>query len=117
MTHKVPPAAADQGARAITLRRPDVRDRFRRPTARELQAALAAAAGDDAVRAVLLTGAGRACCAGQDLEEAVPPGAAELPDVGDIVRDSYNPIVAAIRALPKPVVAGVNGVAAGAGAN
>ncbi len=117
MTHEFLSVDVEQGVLAITLRRPDVLNSFHRPMARELQAALAAAAGDDAVRAVLLTGAGRAFCAGQDLAEAVPPGAAELPDVGDIVRDSYNPIVSAIRALPKPVVAGVNGVAAGAGAN
>jgi 2-(1,2-epoxy-1,2-dihydrophenyl)acetyl-CoA isomerase len=117
MTHEFLSADVDHGVLAITLRRPDVLNSFHRPMARELQAALAEAARDDAVRAVLLTGEGRAFCAGQDLAEAVPPGAAELPDVGDIVRDSYNPIVTAIRALPKPVVAGVNGVAAGAGAN
>jgi len=117
MTNEFLSARVEQGVLAITLRREDVLNSFHRPMARELQAALAGAATDDAVRAVLLTAEGRAFCAGQDLEEAVPPGADELPDVGDIVRDSYNPIVSAIRALPKPVVAGVNGVAAGAGAN
>ena len=117
MSHEFISAVAEQGVLAITFRRPDVLNSFHRPMARELRAALDAAAHDDAVRAVLLTGEGRAFCAGQDLEEAVPRGAAELPDVGDIVRDSFNPIIAAIRALEKPVVAGVNGIAAGAGAN
>jgi 2-(1,2-epoxy-1,2-dihydrophenyl)acetyl-CoA isomerase len=105
-----------QGVASITLQRPDVLNSFHRPMARELQRALADAAADPAVRAVLLTGSGRAFSAGQDLAEAVPPGG-DLPDVGDIVRDSYNPIVRAIRELPKPVVCAVNGVAAGAGAN
>lgn len=116
MTHEFISATTEHGVLTVTFRRPDVLNSFHRPMARELRAALETAARDDAVRAVLLTGEGRAFCAGQDLEEAVPPGA-ELPDVGDIVRDSFNPIVAAIRGLEKPVVAGVNGVAAGAGAN
>ena len=105
------------GVATITLRRADVLNSFHRAMAAELQRALGQAADDPAVRAVLLGAAGRAFCAGQDLAEAVPPGAETLPDVGDIVRDSYNPIVLAIRQLPKPVVCAVNGVAAGAGAN
>ncbi len=105
------------GVATITLRRADVLNSFHRPMAAELRRALEQCGADESVRAVVLTGAGRAFSAGQDLAEAVPPGAAELPDVGEIVRDSYNPIVRTIRGLPKPVVAAVNGVAAGAGAN
>ena len=73
-------------------------------------------AADDALRAVVLTGAGRGFCAGQDLAEAMPKDGA-IPDLGDFVRDSYNPVVRAIRTLEKPVICAVNGVAAGAGAN
>lgn len=85
--------------------------------ARELYHALDSIVSDDTIRAVLLTGAGRAFCAGQDLAEASPRPDGSLPDLGDFVRDGYNPIVLAIRTLEKPVVCAVNGVAAGAGAN
>lgn len=105
--------ATDQGVATITLNRPEVLNSFNRRMAVELQQALGAAANDELVRAVLLTGAGRAFCAGQDLGEAM---AANL-DLGDVVRTSYNPIVLAIREMEKPVVCAVNGVAAGAGAN
>ena len=74
------------------------------------------AGADDRVRAVLLTGAGRAFCAGQDLAEAVPADGTPAPDIGHVV-EGYNALILAIRENPKPVVAAVNGVAAGAGAN
>ena len=106
----------EDGVSFLTLQRPDVLNSFNGAMARELQRALADAARDDQQRAVLLTGAGRAFCAGQDLAEAAPRDA-ELPDLGNFVRDSYNPLVRAIRKLEKPVVCAVNGVAAGAGAN
>jgi 2-(1,2-epoxy-1,2-dihydrophenyl)acetyl-CoA isomerase len=104
------------GVATITLNRPEVLNSFRRAMARELRVALDRIALDDAIRAVVLTGAGRGFCAGQDLAEAMPKDG-EIPDLGDIVRDSYNPVILAIRTLEKPVVCAVNGVAAGAGAN
>lgn len=106
----------EDGVAFLTLQRPDVLNSFNAAMARELQSALGDVARDDNQRAVLLTGAGRAFCAGQDLAEAAPKDA-ELPDLGNFVRDSYNPLVRAIRKLEKPVVCAVNGVAAGAGAN
>ncbi|HUR92737.1 MAG TPA: 2-(1,2-epoxy-1,2-dihydrophenyl)acetyl-CoA isomerase PaaG [Gemmatimonadaceae bacterium] len=100
----------------LTLNRPDVLNSFNRQMAQELRAAIGAADNDRSVRALLLTGAGRAFCAGQDLAEATPPPGEE-PDLGRIVRESFNPVIRAIRGIEKPVVCAVNGVAAGAGAN
>jgi len=104
------------GVATITLNRPDVLNSFTRSMARELREAFDRVAVDDLLRAVVLTGAGRGFCAGQDLAEALPTDGA-MPDLGDIVRDSYNPVIRAIRLLEKPVICAVNGVAAGAGAN
>ena len=109
-------AGFDQGVTTITLCRPDVLNSFNRRMAQELQRALDAAGRDAAVRAVLLTGAGRGFCAGQDLAEATGVDLNSV-DLGEIVKTSYTPVVRAIRGLEKPVVCAVNGVAAGAGAN
>ena len=105
------------GVARITLNRPDVLNSFDTPMALELQEALARVEADQSVRAVYLTGAGRAFCAGQDLGEAVAREGKGTLNFAEHLRRTYNPIVAALRALPKPVVCGVNGVAAGAGAN
>jgi 2-(1,2-epoxy-1,2-dihydrophenyl)acetyl-CoA isomerase len=107
----------DAGVATITLNRPEVLNSFNAQMAAELQASLAAAARDDSVRAVLLTGAGRAFCAGQDLAAVLPEPGAPATDLGAIVSRDYNPIIRALRTLQKPVVCAVNGVAAGAGAN
>ena len=106
-----------RGVMRITLNRPEVLNSFNSLMAAEVQAALRSAGSDPAVRAVLLTGAGRAFCAGQDLAEFKTDGEPRPVDFSAHVRKTYNPIVQAIRALEKPVVCAVNGVAAGAGAN
>jgi 2-(1,2-epoxy-1,2-dihydrophenyl)acetyl-CoA isomerase len=105
------------GVATVTLNRPEVLNSFTRPMSAELQDALRLAAEDASVRAVLLTGAGRGFCAGQDLAEAVPPDGSAPPPIADIVRATYNPVVRALRTIEKPVVGAINGVAAGAGAN
>ena len=108
--------SVDQGVATLTLCRPEVLNSFNRGMAQDVQQALAQAAQDDTVRAVLLTGDGRGFCAGQDLAEATAGDVGSI-DLGDIVKSNYAPMVTAIRQLEKPVVCAVNGVAAGAGAN
>ena len=110
--------AASDGVLTLTLNRPDVLNSFNLAMAEALLAALHRAKEDHAIRAVLLTASGRAFCAGQDLAEVLPAAdGGPMPDLGDVVRRQYNPIIRAIRSLEKPVVCAVNGVAAGAGAN
>lgn len=97
----------------ITLNRPDRLNSFTRQMHSELAAALDEAAS---ARVIVLTGAGRGFCAGQDLNDrAVAPG--EAVDLGETVEQSWNPLVRRLAAMPQPVIARVNGVAAGAGAN
>ncbi len=98
----------------ITLNRPDKFNSFNREMALELQLALDKGAVDKTIRAIYITGEGKAFCAGQDLSEAID---ANGPGIERIVREHYNPIILKIRNMDKPVVCGVNGVAAGAGAN
>ena len=101
----------------ITLNRPDRLNSFTAQMHAELRDALARVTGDGDARVLVLTGAGRAFCAGQDLSDrAVAPGAAPV-DLGASIEDNYRPLVLSIRNLPLPVVCAVNGVAAGAGAN
>jgi len=106
-----------EGVRTLTLNRPDAFNSLTVRLKEELLAALSSAAEDPAVRAVVLTGAGKAFCAGQDLKEHVAALRADDPQPFRTVAEHYNPIVRAITGMPKPVIAAVNGMAAGAGAS
>src|SRR6218665_159630 len=99
----------------ITLNRPEVFNSFNREMALLMQQTLDNCANDQNVRTIVITGAGKAFCAGQDLKEVTTP---ELnPGFRKILEEHYNPIVSRIRSIEKPIIAAVNGVAAGAGAN
>jgi 2-(1,2-epoxy-1,2-dihydrophenyl)acetyl-CoA isomerase len=107
----------DGGVARLTLNRPERLNSFTEAMHGEVRDALARVKADPGVRVLLLTGAGRGFCAGQDLaDRSVAPGA-EPVDIGDSIERNYKPLVLALRALPLPVVCAVNGVAAGAGAN
>ena len=101
----------------LTLDRPEKLNSFNEAMHAELANALDGAAADASVRAVLLTGAGRAFSAGQDLGDRAMGGGDAAPDLGHTLEHLYNPLVRRLRALDRPVIAAVNGVAAGAGAN
>jgi 2-(1,2-epoxy-1,2-dihydrophenyl)acetyl-CoA isomerase len=106
----------DGGIARLTLNRPDKLNSFNAQMHCEVQQALASLPGSDA-RVLVLSGAGRGFCAGQDLgDRAVAPGTRGI-DLGDSIERYYKPLVLALHALPMPVIAAVNGVAAGAGAN
>lgn len=113
MTYESIAVSNENGIARITLNRPDRLNSFTRAMHAELRDALA---NLGEVRVVVLTGAGRGFCAGQDLNDrAVAPG--EAVDLGETVEESWNPLIRTLAALPQPVIARVNGVAAGAGAN
>jgi len=107
----------ENGIAQLTLNRPEKLNSFTQAMHLEVRHALDALQADKSVRVLLLTGAGRGFCAGQDLSDrAVEPGA-EGVDLGDSVEKFYAPLVLTLRSLPMPVICAVNGVAAGAGAN
>ncbi|MCK6255914.1 enoyl-CoA hydratase/isomerase family protein [Fictibacillus sp. KIGAM418] len=97
------------GVAWITLNRPDKLNAFMSVMHKEMLSALKTAGKDEEVRAIVITGAGRAFCSGQDL------GGSDNPDYGEVLRQGYNPMVQALVSIEKPVIAAVNGVAAGAG--
>ena len=110
---------AQRGAvRTLTLNRPAALNSFTQDMHAELRAALDGAAADPAVRAVLITGAGRGFCAGQDLNDpGMAAGADGHADIAAVIEKNYRPLALRLQAMPVPVVCAVNGVAAGAGAN
>lgn len=107
----------DAGVARLTLNRPDRLNSFNVQMHQEVREALSQAEASKDARVLVLTGAGRGFCAGQDLgDRAVAPGGQGV-DLGDSIENYYKPLVLALRKLPMPVIGAVNGVAAGAGAN
>lgn len=104
----------DSGVATIQLNRPKVYNSFNREMSLEVQAALDKCAADDTVRCICITGSGKAFSAGQDLQEIVAP---DGPKLSSILQEHFNPIIERIIKIEKPIVAAINGVAAGAGAN
>lgn len=106
--------SVDNSVARITFNRPQVFNSMHHAMRMEILEALTTCENDANIRAVLMTGSGRAFCAGEDLQEVVDPNG---PSLTEIISTGYNPIVSKIKNLEKPVIAAVNGVAAGAGAN
>ena len=107
----------DDGAAILTLNRPETLNSFNETMHREVRAALQTVRTDASIRSLLLTGAGRGFCAGQDLGDRSVAADEAAPDLGDSVERNYNPLIRALYSLELPVVCAVNGVAAGAGAS
>ena len=107
----------DGGVAEITLNRPDKLNSFTRAMHAELRAAFGAIRADKSVRAILLTGAGRGFCAGQDLADTIDPATGKPGGVGNTLAENYHPLIHSLQENPLPVVCAVNGVAAGAGAS
>lgn len=107
----------EDGVTVLTLNRPDKLNSFNEEMHKALFAAMSEAKDDSSCRAILLTGAGRAFCAGQDLGDRNPEAMDGPPDLGETLEKFYNPLIRLIRDMNKPVICAVNGVAAGAGAN
>jgi len=104
----------ENGVATLKLNRPEVFNSFNQKMAFDLQKALDDCEKDETIRCIVISGEGKAFCAGQDLAEATDPN---RPELKSIVKDHYNPIIVRLRNIEKPIIAAVNGVAAGAGAN
>jgi len=109
--------AVGEGVATITLNRPERLNAFTQGLHTDLREALGRVREDRSVRVLVITGAGRGFCAGQDLNDRAVTRDQAPPDLGDSLEKNYKPLVLGIRALPIPVIAAVNGVAAGAGAS
>ncbi|NIB40899.1 2-(1,2-epoxy-1,2-dihydrophenyl)acetyl-CoA isomerase [Pseudomaricurvus alkylphenolicus] len=107
----------DEGVAVLTLNRPDKFNSFNTEMHEEVRDALKVARTDDSIRCLLLTGNGRAFCAGQDLGDRSVAAGEEMPDLGESVEKNYNPLIRAINNLDMPVICAVNGIAAGAGSS
>jgi 2-(1,2-epoxy-1,2-dihydrophenyl)acetyl-CoA isomerase len=107
----------EEGVLTLTLNRPERMNAFNIPLQEALGRAVQRAAADDGCRVVLLTGAGKGFCAGADLSDRAVAVGEGSPDLGEALDKRYNPLIRAMRSLPKPIVCAVNGAAAGAGAN
>jgi 2-(1,2-epoxy-1,2-dihydrophenyl)acetyl-CoA isomerase len=105
------------GVATLTLNRPDSLNSFTTQMHAEVREALQRITTDDAIRCMLLTGAGRGFCAGQDLNDRAVTANSGPPDLGESVEKNYNPLIRSLMTMPKPVICAVNGVAAGAGAS
>lgn len=114
MTNKYILTDIQDGVATLTLNRPEVFNSFNKDMALEFQQMLDKCEANSEIRCIVITGAGKAFCAGQDLAEVVTK---DGPSISEIVSKHYNPIILRIRTIEKPIVAAINGVAAGAGAN
>jgi len=109
--------AIDAGVATLTLNRPKSLNSFTVDMHAEIRVAMQQVTDNPDIRCLVITGAGRGFCAGQDLGDRASSGAGNVPDVGASVEKNYNPLILSIMNLPKPVICAVNGVAAGAGAS
>jgi 2-(1,2-epoxy-1,2-dihydrophenyl)acetyl-CoA isomerase len=117
MAHETVKLEVREGAARITLDRPDTLNSWNEQFGRDLREVVESVAGDDAVRAVMITGAGRGFSSGADLGEQRAGSEGGVPDLSQRLRELYHPIILGIREMPKPVLAAVNGPAAGIGAS
>jgi len=106
-----------EGVAVLTLNRPDRMNSFNTEMHGEVRDALKQVKKDDSVRCLLITGNGRGFCAGQDLSDRNVDPNADMPNLGESIEKNYNPLIRTLQGLEMPVICGVNGVAAGAGAN